>query len=256
VSEVDGQTGRIRITVVDELEMLYRAAAELFVQACVEAVEARGRFTVALAGGSTPKGLYTRLATDERLRTAVPWEKGDFFWGDERHVPPDHADSNHRMAHDAMLSRVPVVPARVHRVHSEQPDAAVAAILYEVELRRSLDSYGGIPRFDLLLLGLGADGHTASLFPGTDALSEQSRLVVANRVPALNTTRITMTFPLLNAARRVMFLVAGAEKAEPVRDILQPGPAAPELPARRVQPPQGTVDWLLDRTAAALLTSA
>jgi len=233
-----------------------QAAADLFRRACADAVSVSGVCAVALAGGSTPKGLYSLLATDASLRSSIPWDRLEFFWGDERHVPPDHRDSNYRMADEAMLSHVPVETRRVHRVQSEQPDAAVAASLYEAELRRTLAADREIPRFDLILLGLGPDGHTASLFPGTDALSERRRLFAANRVESLGTDRITATYPLLNAARQVVFVVAGAEKAPAVRAVLQPDANEPILPARLVTPERGTLHWLLDRAAASLLTGA
>lgn len=250
-------SGHVRdILVLADGDAVSRAAADLFQRACGEAVEARGVFSVALAGGSTPRGLYSLLATDEERRDAMPWDRIEFFWGDERHVPPDHPDSNYRMAREAMLSRVLVMPERVHRVQSEQPDAAVAASLYEAEVRRAFAADRGVPAFDLILLGLGPDGHTASLFPGTEALSEQRRLFAANFVQKFGAHRITATFPLLNAARDVVFVVAGAEKAAAVRDVLQPQPDTPVLPARLVRPGRGTLRWILDRDAASLLTGA
>jgi 6-phosphogluconolactonase len=242
------------ITVEANPPSAYRAAAGAFQRACAEAADARGVFRVALSGGSTPEGLYSLMATDESFRSAVAWERIEFFWSDERHVPPDHPESNYRMAQDALLSRVPIEAHRVHRVRTEQPDASVAAILYEFEIRRVFNSYGDIPSFDLILLGLGSDGHTASLFPGTPALHEGVRLVAANHVKAVEADRITMTFPLLNAAQLVMFVVTGAGKAAAVRDVLQPGPGTPELPARMVRPDDGRLLWIMDKAAAALLT--
>jgi 6-phosphogluconolactonase len=232
---------------------VHRAAADVFVRTAVDAVDARGSFMVALAGGSTPRGLYSLLSGDERWRASVPWEHCDFFWSDERHVPPDHPDSNARMALEAMLSHVPVRPDRVHRVRAEEPDAALAARLYEADVRRTFPRDVAIPRFDLILLGLGTDGHTASLFPGTEVLAEPTRLVAATRVESLAAERITMTYPLLNAARRVMFVAAGEEKARAVRDVLRPPPEAPYLPARRVRPTDGALVWVVDRAAASLL---
>jgi 6-phosphogluconolactonase len=230
------------------------AAADLFQRASRDAVAARGVFSVALAGGSTPRGLYSLLATDPSRRETIPWDRVEFFWGDERHVPPDHRVSNYRMAQEAMLSLVPVKAERVHRVQGEQPDAAVAASLYEAELRRTFGAEREIPRLDLVLLGLGPDGHTASLFPGTHALSDRRRLYAANRVDSLATDRITATFPLLNAARQVVFVVAGAEKAPAVRRILEPDADTPILPARLDRPERGTLHWLVDRAAAGRLT--
>jgi 6-phosphogluconolactonase len=240
------------VTVAPDVAALFRAAAGVFQRVSADAVAARDVFRVALSGGSTPKGLYSLLASDETLRSAVAWDRAEFFWSDERHVPPVHPESNYRMAEEALLSRVAVEPNRIHRVRAELPDPSVAAIAYEVDIRRTFASYGEIPRFDLILLGLGADGHTASLFPRTEALSERSRLVAANHVPELG-DRITMTYPLLNAARLVMFVVAGAGKAAAVRAVLKPDLETPELPARLVRPEEGDVVWVLDGDAARQL---
>jgi 6-phosphogluconolactonase len=243
------------IQVLADGAALYEAAAATFQRVTTESVRERGVCRVALAGGSTPKGLYELLASDSRWRDAVPWDGVEWFWGDERHVGPDHSDSNYRLAEQAMLSRVPVRPPAVHRVPAEHPDANVAADLYEADIRASFlraRTEDAVPRFDLILLGLGTDAHTASLFPGTRALEERERLVVANRVEKLATDRITMTFPLLNAGRVVTFLVAGSDKAEAVRAVLDPDPAAPP-PAALVRPAAGRLIWLLDRPAAARL---
>ena len=193
--------------------------------------------TVALSGGSTPKVLYQLLA--EEFHDQVSWASTHFFWSDERHVPPDHPDSNYRMAHEALLSRVPVPESNVHRVHSENPSAQEAADEYEKVI---------VPRLDLILLGLGADGHTASIFPGSDVLHETKRLVAAPWVEKLNTYRITMTLPLLNNGASILFLVSGAEKAQIVKEVLE-GPK--KYPARFVQPTDGELIWMLDRDAAA-----
>ena len=212
---------------------LARAAAELFVQ--------RGVSTVALSGGSTPKLLYQLLADpNEPFRLQVPWSRIQFFWADERHVPPDHAESNYRMANDAMLAHVPVSADNVHRVMSENPNAAEAAEQYEAIVP---------PRFDLILLGLGTDGHTASIFPGSEVLHDTKRLVAAPWVGKLNSYRITMTLPLINNAASVVFLVSGAEKAEIVREVIK-GPK--RYPAQEVKP-AGELKWLLDRAAASKL---
>lgn len=244
------------IHVLADADALFRAAGDAFVRAARDAVRESGRFTVALSGGSTPKALYTSLATDEALRAGVPWAGCEFFWGDERHVPPDDVASNYRMAHEAMLARVPVGPGQVHRIKGEEADAARAAADYEAELRRVFHlGPEGVPRFDLILLGLGPDGHTASLFPGTAALADETRLVVANRVSQLATERITLTLPVLNNARRVIFLVEGAGKAAILKKVLQPVPGAERLPAGRVQPRDGTLVWLVDRAAAGTTDS-
>jgi 6-phosphogluconolactonase len=197
--------------------------------------------------------MYSLLATDGRLRGMMPWNSIDIFWSDERYVPPTHPDSNYGMALDAMLSKVNVSPARVHRVRTEDGAAGAVADSYDAEIRAAFSEPNGIPRFDLILLGIGADGHTASLFPNTEALQEQSRLVVANWVNQFGTHRITMTFPLLNAARLVMFMAAGQDKAPAVRSALEPERDTVPVPAHAVQPRDGQVLWLLDSAASSLL---
>ncbi len=242
------------IRIVANSEELSRVAATEFVNQAKGAVQAKGTFTVALSGGSTPKSLYTLLADDATLRVAVPWAKVHFFWGDERHVPPDHPDSNYRMAHEAMLSKVPVPPTNVHRIKSEYPEASRAADEYDQRLREFFGlAAEQFPQFDLVLLGMGPDGHTASLFPGTAALHEQTRLVVANWVEKFNTDRITLTPPVLNNAACIIFLVGGEEKAETLQAVLQ-GEKQPErFPAQLLSPTHGTLLWLVDRPAARLL---
>ena len=233
---------------------LARAAAEEFARLARAAITARGAFTVALSGGTTPRAVYTLLASDAILCAAIPWQHVAVFWGDERTVPPDHPESNYRMASETLLMKVPVAEANVHRIPAELSDPAAAASRYEAELRSAFGLTGGdLPRFDLVLLGLGADGHTASLFPGTDALHERQRLVVANRVEKLHTWRITLTFPAINSAATVLFLVSGAEKSRPLRDVLE-GVRNPErLPAQCIRPTNGRLLWFVDRPAAQLL---
>jgi 6-phosphogluconolactonase len=232
-----------------------RMAAEMFAARAHDAVAARGVFTVALAGGSTPRRLYALLADEQGLfRQQLPWDRIHFFWGDERHVPPDHADSNYRMANETMLSRVPVPPQNVHRIKTEDPDAGRAATEYARELR---DFFGGgdvtLPRLDLVLLGMGADGHTASLFPGSAALHEEKSWVAANWVEKFRTYRVTMTPPLLNNATCVVFLVQGEEKAESLRAVLYGERQTEMYPSQLIQPVHGECHWLIDRTAAKLL---
>lgn len=225
---------------------LARGAAEYFVERSGEAVAQKGFFTVALSGGSTPKALYQLLADpEEPFHTQVPWSRTHFFWSDERHVPPNHPDSNYRMAYEAMLSRVPVPESNVHRVHSENPDAAAAANDYEQTLLQLTKQT--LPELDLILLGLGGDGHTASIFPGSEVLHETQRLIAAPWVEKFNSYRITMTLPLLNNAASVVFLVSGAEKAEIVKKVIE-GPK--QYPAQAVQPTHGQLVWMLDRLAA------
>jgi 6-phosphogluconolactonase len=234
---------------------LFAAAAEEVVRAGNEAIAQRGRFTIALSGGSTPKSLFTLLATN--ARSSFNWEQTFFFWGDERHVPPEDEESNYRMAQEAMLSKVPVPPGNVFRIPTENPDADGAALSYEQTLRKffSLEP-GQIPRFDLILLGMGPDGHTASLFPETAALQEKSRLVVANWVEKLKTSRITFTLPVLNAARCVAFLVSGTDKAAVLRTVLQSDAPGEQYPSKLVRPSDGKLLWFLDRAASSELSDA
>ncbi len=231
------------------------AAAEFFLQA-VAAVGARQRFTVALSGGSTPRDLFQLLATDPKWSAQLPWDHTHFFWGDERHVPPDHPDSNFRTANETLLSIAPVPAANIHRVRTEVGSAGEAASDYENELRTFFQlTDGQLPQFDLVLLGLGAEGHTASLFPGTRALAENRRLVVSNWVGKLFVERITLTAPVLNNARCVIFLVSGDDKATVLKAMVE-GPYEPaQLPAQLINPTQGRLVWLLDRAAAKELAA-
>lgn len=233
------------LRIFNSKEELARAAAEHFMQASGNAVAQKGSFSVALSGGSTPKALYELLA--EQFRDQIPWSNIHFYWSDERHVPPDHPDSNYRLANEALLSRVPVTPSNVHRVFSENP-AADAARDYENTIKKQI---GANPRLDLILLGLGADGHTASIFPGSEVLNETERLVAAPWVEKLNTYRITMTLPLLNNGASVVFLVSGADKAQIVKEVLE-GPE--KYPAQMVKPANGELIWMLDHDAAKLLS--
>lgn len=233
---------------------LFAAAAEEIVNAANQAVAERGRFTIALSGGSTPKSLYTLLAIN--ARSTLPWDRTFFFWGDERHVPPTDIESNYRMADESMLSKVSVPAGNVFRVAAENPDAGAAAAAYEQTLRKFFASpEAEIPRFDLILLGIGPDGHTASLFPGTAALQEKSRLVVSNWVEKFKTDRITFTLPLLNAARRIAFLVSGTDKAPALHAILETDASGEQYPAKLVRPVEGKLIWFVDRAAASGLTS-
>ena len=235
-------------------QALVEAAAEHLLDHARQAIAVRDSFTLALAGGSTPKGLYARL-TAPPFRSQLDWTKVQFFWGDERHVPPDHADSNYRMAHEALLSRLPISKGQIHRVPSELPKAQTAAVRYEALLRQKFGvSEPDIPRFDFVLLGMGPDGHTASLFPGTQAVHETSRLVAAPWVDKLQTSRITLTPVLLNHARQVTFLISGEAKADTLHAVLE-GPFQPDvLPAQIIGPRDGTLTWLMDQTAAGALT--
>ena len=235
-------------------QALLEAAAQHLLDHARQAIETRNSFTIALAGGSTPKGLYAMLAAPP-FRSQLDWTKIRFFWGDERHVPPDHADSNYRMAHEALLSHLPISMAHVHRVPSELPDAQTVADQYEAVLRKQFEiSEPEIPRFDFILLGMGPDGHTASLFPGTQAVHETNRLVAAPWVERLQTSRITFTPVLLNHARQVTFLICGHAKADTLHAVLE-GPFQPDtLPAQVIGPRAGTLTWFVDQEAAGALT--
>jgi len=242
------------IRVLADANAIAQTAAAEFVDAAREAVCLKDSFSVALAGGSTPTALYGLLVSNEPLRAMVPWSKMQFFFGDERHVPPDHADSNFRMASEALLAKAPIDSKQVHRIKGEIANAAEAAEEYERDLRASFRLEAGqLPRFDLVLLGMGPEGHTASLFPGTKALKEERRLVVSNWVGKLYTDRITLTPPVLNNAARVVFMAHGTEKAPALKAVLE-GPYEPDqLPAQIIQPRQGKVLWLADPTAARML---
>jgi 6-phosphogluconolactonase len=237
----------LNLLVYETPEELAEAAARDFAARAEEAIDALGRFAVVLAGGSTPKATHEALARDYSGR--LDWGRVHVFFGDERTVPPDHEDSNYRMAHEALLSRVPV--GSVHRMRGELPPAEAAAA-YEEELREFFGP-DGVPAFDLILLGLGEDGHTASLFPETSALDVTDRWVVANPVLKLEATRLTLTIPVINAARAVAFLVAGEGKAKALKEILE-GDADPrEYPAKFIRPEGGDLTWMVDRAAAGSL---
>ena len=236
------------IRILNTPQELFQAAAAEFISLASTAIRDHEKFSVALSGGSTPKSLYSVLA-----RSALPWDKIFFFWSDERHVPPDHPDSNYRMAKEALLSKVPVPPENIFRVRAEEKDANVVAKDYEEALKLFFRlKPGEFPRFDLILLGLGPDGHTASLFPNTAALNETKRLVVANWVEKFKTNRITFTYPVLNYAACVIFLVSGGDKSEIVREVLE-NPGA-DLPSQKVHPANGRLLWLLDKDAASKLS--
>jgi 6-phosphogluconolactonase len=243
-----------KVQIVSDAAALARAVADVFIATANHAVEKKGSFTVALSGGSTPKALYSLLTADRDLNSRVPWQKIDFFFGDERHVPPDHPDSNYRSAQEGMLSKVPVGPERVFRMKGEYKDTEKAATEYDQVLREFFRlSEGQLPRFDLIMLGMGPDGHTASLFPGTKALNESNRLVTSNWVGKFYTHRITMTAPVLNNAACVMFMAGGQDKAQPLKAVLE-GPYEPaQLPSQLIRPAHGTLLWLVDQSAASLL---
>jgi 6-phosphogluconolactonase len=238
------------LRVYDDAEAVARAAADLFARLSREEVGERGAFSVALSGGTTPRRVYELLASDE-YKERVPWPSVHIFFGDERTVPPDHPESNYRMASEALLSRVEVPAENVHRIEGVG-DAAANASDYESVMR---GFFGDVdrPRFDLVFLGMGDDGHTASLFPGTAALAETRAWVAANWVEKLGAWRITLTANAINAARRVAFLVTGASKAERVREVLTGEPDPSRLPSQMIKPRDGVLEWYVDRAAASKL---
>jgi 6-phosphogluconolactonase len=259
------------LRVLTDAEQLTEVAAKRIADLASTAIARRGRFVVALSGGSTPRPMY-RLLAREPYASAVDWSCVELLWGDERCVPPDHPDSNYRMARRALLDRVGIPANRVHRIKGELPPQEAAAA-YRAELETVLGEEG---RFDLVLLGLGTDGHTASLFPGTWAVEEREQDAVAVYVERLDSWRVTLTLPIINDARHVIFLVSGQRKADvlsrvcsisawppdqqtvpsraPQADAMLSGSPS-ELPAQLVQPTDGTLTWLVDSEAAAVLSS-
>jgi 6-phosphogluconolactonase len=234
-----------------------KRAAQKFVEAAAAAVKEKGSFSVTLAGGSTPKTLYGLLVNDPALRAQVPWDKMQVFFGDERHVGLDHPDSNFRMATEAMIAKSPLKPEQVTRIKGEYPDTEQAAREYEQAIRTYFKlTAEPFPRFDLVLLGMGSEGHTASLFPGTRALHEKQRIAVSNWVGKLLTDRITLTAPAINNAAHVIFMVAGADKAPALTAVLERVYEPVQLPAQLIRPTNGTLLWLVDTAAGALLTRA
>jgi 6-phosphogluconolactonase len=249
-----GKHLRVKYYVEPDPEAMARRAAQHFTEMIWEAVAGRGRASIAISGGTTPQAAFRMLA-DPALpwRQRMPLDKLDIFWVDERAVPPDHADSNYRMTREAWLDHVSLLPSQIHRIEGEvEPQAAAAR--YESELKSSFHlEEGEIPRFDLVALGMGADGHTASLFPYTGAIHEIRRLAVANQAPQRDSWRITLTWPVINYASSVFFLIAGADKAEILNEVLT-GPHDPErLPSQLIWPASGILTLILDKAAAALL---
>ena len=236
-----------QISIFETPEQLAVAAAERFIEAASHAQETQGRFSVALAGGRTPKRLYELLAS-EPFSNRADWSRVYLFFGDERCVPPDHPDSNYAMVHRALLSRVPIPTTNVFRILGET-DPIEGAREYEARLRKFFAQLTR-PRFDLVLLGMGGDGHTASLFPESNILQETSRLVVPTKSPQ-GQSRITLTLGALNNAARVVFLVTGEEKAATISKILQRQPSSRRLPATLIKPTDGTLEWYVDRKAAS-----
>ncbi|MGB0122479.1 MAG: 6-phosphogluconolactonase [Silvibacterium sp.] len=244
----------VEYRVFDGADALSRAAAEHFLQSSQAAVAANGVARIAISGGSTPKRTFELLANPaEKFLTAMPWAQIELYWVDERTVPPDDKESNYHMTREALLDKVPLKPEQVFRIEGElEPEQAAAR--YESAIRNHLRLEGAQgPRFDVVELGMGDDGHCASLFPHTEALNEMIRIAVANYVPQKDTWRVTLTWPVINEARDVFFLIAGKDKAEPLHEVLQ-GKYDPEaLPSQLIRPRSGKLLMLLDRDAAALL---
>ena len=243
------------IRILADAAAIAKRAAQEFVQSATGAVRQKNAFHVALAGGSTPKALYDLLVSDPVLRSQVPWDKMHVFFGDERHVGPGHSDSNFRMATETMLSKAPLKGNQITRIKGEYPDAGQAASEYEEAIAAHFKLKAGeLPRFDLLLVGMGNEGHTLSLFPGTKALHADGRIAVRNWIGKLYADRITLTAPAACAAAEILFMVTGADKALALKGVLE-GPYEPEqLPAQLLQPKSGKLLWLVDTAAGGMLS--
>lgn len=240
------------VVVLPHIEAVIIETARRWVEIAQDAVAKRGAFRIALAGGSTPRPLYMLMASDPWCEQ-VPWDRTYVFWGDERRVPPSHPDSNYRMAHEALLQYVPIPREHIFRMDGEEL-ASAAARDYTATLQHHFElGRNEWPRFDLILLGLGADGHTASIFPGTRAVSDRSNMVIVYDVPKLGAERMTLTLPVINNARHVMFLVTGEDKAEALYQVLHGERRPSTYPAQAVKPVDGSLVFLVDRAAAALL---
>ena len=234
-----------------------KRAAEIFVDIANESVQQKGSFAVALSGGSTPKTMHGLLVTDSALRSRLPWEKMHVFFGDERHVKPDDAESNYRMALETLISKSPLKPEQITRIKGEYSEAEQAAQEYEQSLKSHFKlADGQFPRFDLILLGMGPEGHTASLFPGTKALHENRRIAVHNWVGKVLMDRITLTAPAINNAAHVLFLVAGGDKAPALTAVLEHVYEPEQLPAQFIRPVNGKLLWLVDKAAGSMLKNA
>jgi 6-phosphogluconolactonase len=240
------------ILVFSNKEALTYAAADYIVKVAQESISSHGRFTFALSGGTTPGKLYGLLAT-EPYRSQINWERVEIFWSDERCVPPDDAESNYHLAQEVMFSKLTLSASQIHRMPADEADRDAAAEKYSQEMQRVFGD--ALPRCDLIQLGMGPEGHTASLFPHQSSLHEQLRPVIAVTVPKPPPPRLTFTPPVLNAARHILFLVTGGEKADAIQAVLEGDYHPDEYPAQIVQPPQGEVTWMLDSTAAAKLKS-
>ncbi len=239
------------VAIYSDVDTLSQEAARYVVRVASESITTHGRFTLVLAGGSTPKKLYGLLAS-EPYRDQIDWALTEIFWSDERCVPPDNEESNYHLAQEALLSKVPISATQIHRMPADAEDREQASLTYIQEIQRVFGT-NGIPSFDLIQLGMGPEGHTASLFPHQASLHEQSRLIMPVTVPKPPPPRLTFTPPLLNAAAHVLFLVAGQDKADALQAVLEGEYNPDEYPAQIIRPTQGEVTWMLDPAAASKL---
>ena len=240
-------------TIVSDLDDMSVRGATHVTEIIERAVQDRKKCMIALSGGSTPRKLYERLATPEFV-SRIPWESTYWFFGDERHVPPDHDDSNYKMASDSLLSKVPIPHGNIYRIMTEKPDPPSIAAQYELTIMKAFNlAPGELPVFDLMFLGIGTDGHTASLFPRSEALQVTKRMATANNIPETEDWHVTMTFPVINESKNILFLVAGEDKAEALRQVLEEQSNPEEFPAKLVRQKRGFQLWLIEKSAAALL---
>ncbi len=256
------KTAAPEIRVLPDGEALRRAAADEILRIALDVVTKRKIFTFALSGGRTPKPLYQLLGGegDASYRAKMPWPQVHLFWSDERPVPADHPDSNYGMVRGAMLEKLSLTRKQVHRIRTEGLNPAQAAHEHQRELKdfftQNLMLRYDVPRFDLILLGMGPDGHVAGLFPNSEALRERRLLVTAPKPTPSGQQRITLTMPVINMASNVIVLVSGADKAEAVKTALEGAPEADRCPAQAVKPSDGRLIWIVDKAAASLLTKA
>jgi 6-phosphogluconolactonase len=239
------------IAIYPDSDTLSHAAARYVVRVASEAITTHGHFTLALAGGSTPKKLYALLAS-EPYRDQIDWAHTEIFWSDERCVPPDSEDSNYHLAHETLLSKVPLAANQIHRMPADAENHDEASLAYTQEIQRVFGT-NGIPSFDLLQLGMGPEAHTASLFPHQASLHEQTRLIIPVTVPKPPPPRLTFTPPLLNAASHILFLVTGLDKAAALQEVLEGEYNPDEYPSQIIRPTKGEVTWMLDPAAASKL---
>jgi 6-phosphogluconolactonase len=254
---MNATTSSTEVRVLPDAVSIAKRAATSLLEIAGDAVRQKGSFELVLSGGSTPKALYGLLVDDPAFRSQVPWEKMHLFFGDERHVKPDDPQSNYRMALETLISKSPLKPGQVTRVKAENPSAEDAAKEYEQAIRTYFKlAIGQFPRFDLVLLGMGSEGHVASLFPGTKALRENRRIVVHNWVGKVLMDRITLTAPAINSARHIISMVTGADKSPALTAVLERVYEPDQLPAQLIQPVNGTLLWLVDTAAGSMLTRA